>query len=57
MTMANLLVPMFVADLLQNERELLNGGDDDLLAVAQELPQIARRVPHDQRLTGPGQTA
>jgi hypothetical protein len=32
---------VLVADLVQDERELLHRGDDDLLAAAQELPQVA----------------
>ena len=33
MMMANCL-PVLVADLVQDERELLHGGDDDLLAAS-----------------------
>ena len=41
MMMAKLPLPVLVADLVQDERELLHRGDDDLLAVLDELPQVA----------------
>ena len=33
---------MLVADLVEDERELLHRGDDDLLALVDELAQVAR---------------
>ena len=35
---------VFVADFFQDERELLNSGDDDFLALGDELAQVARTV-------------
>ena len=37
-----LALAVFVADLIENERELLHRGDDDLLPGLEEFPQIAR---------------
>ena len=41
MMMAKRLVAVLVADLIQDEGELLHGGDDDLLAALDELAQVA----------------
>ena len=35
---------VFVADFFQDERKLLNSGDDDFLALGDELAQVARAV-------------
>src|SRR5712691_1437576 len=38
------LAAMLVADLVEDEREFLDGGDDDLLAALQKLAEVARLV-------------
>ena len=42
MMMAKLSAAVLVADLVEDERELLHRRDDDLLAVLDELAQVAR---------------
>ena len=41
MMMAKLPPAVLVADLVEDERELLHRGDDDLLALLDELAQVA----------------
>ena len=41
MMMAKRRPAMLVADLVEDERELLHRGDDDLLALCDELAQVA----------------
>ena len=47
-------VPVLAADVVHHERELLDGGDDDLLPLRQEAAQVARPlgVPQDARHLG-----
>ena len=47
-------VPVLAADVVHHERELLDGGDDDLLPLRQEAAQVARPlgVPEDARHLG-----
>ena len=42
MMMAKLPAAVLAADLVEDERELLHRGDDDLLAALDELAQVAR---------------
>ena len=50
-------VAVLRADIVEDERELLDRRDDDLLAVLDELAQIARVLGMARRSRRPGRTA
>ena len=49
--------PVLAADLVEDERKLLHRGDDDLLALGDELAQVARVLGVADRRRRPGRTA
>ena len=57
MMMAKLPPAVLRPDLVEDERELLHRGDDDLLALCDELAQVARVLGVARPSRPPAQTA
>ena len=57
MMMAKRAAAVLVADLVEDERELLHRGDDDLLARLEELAQVAGALGVADDRRRPGRTA